>query len=67
MSAPQDSERLEPGSTLKTAPGHIASHEKNTVQVKKNSREEPSAAKLKAVIAPMQEVWTIECEKEVAM
>ena len=50
-----------------TAPGHIASYEKNTVQVKKNSREEPPAAKLKAVIAPMQEVWAIECEKEVAM
>lgn len=56
-----------PSSTLTTAPGHIAIYEKDTVQVKKNSREEPSAAKLEAVIAPMQEVWTIECEKEVAM
>ena len=56
-----------PSSTLTTAPGHIAIHEKDTVQVKKNSREEPSAAKLKAVSAPMQEVWTIEFEKEVAM
>jgi hypothetical protein len=56
-----------PSSTLISAPGHIASYEENTLQIKENSREEPSAEKLQAVSAPMQEVWAIEFEKEVAM
>jgi hypothetical protein len=52
---------------LISAPGHLASYEENTLQIKENSREEPPAEKLQAVSAPMQEVWTIEFEKEVAM
>jgi len=37
------------------------------LQIKKNSREKPPAAKLKATITPMQEMRAIEYKKKMAL